>query len=213
MPADQAAGLRRRSARQPLRCIHCFSDSRESATRLALALHQRGGTVLLVDASGRTLADSSPRSLFDWRQQLARGQLQTLPMPYGDGWHAPGIRADEPALSRVAHGYDAVVFDAGPGEDLVLMPGAAHAAVIEVVATLESMRHAYALLKSLFHAGAAPRVGLMGETAACEQVRAACAHFLDPQFAHAVCSVAHEDDAFAELAVRMVDEETSPSAR
>lgn len=212
MSADQAAGLRRRSARQPGRCIHCFSDSDESPIRLAQALHQRGETVLLIDGGGRLLADSSPRSLFDWRQQIARGRLQTLPMSCGDGWHAPGVRADEPALLAMAQRYDAVVFDAGPGRgDLRLMPGAA--AVIEVEATHASRRYGYALLKSLFHTGAALRVVLLGDPAACEQVRAACAHFLEPRFAQAICTVAHEDDAFAEVAVRMASEETSLRAR
>jgi hypothetical protein len=106
MPADQAAGLRRRSDRQLPRCVHCFFDSAASISRLANALHRHGRISLLVDMHGRTVADSPTRNLFDWRQQIARGQLQLHPMPYGDAWHAPGVRADEPALRRAAHGYD-----------------------------------------------------------------------------------------------------------
>ena len=210
MAADQAAGLRRRSGRQAVRCIHGFFDSAESAPRLAQALHQCGWTALLVDSCGRIFADSSTRSLFDWRQQLARGQVYTLPLPYGDGWHAPGARADEPALVRVAHGYDCVVFDAGPNAaNLAPMPGAAHAMVIEVKAAHESMQRGYALLKTLSHSHEVPRIGLVGDPVSCNHVRAACAHFLGPRFAQAIYSSAYEGDAFVELAVRMAGEETS----
>ena len=214
MPADQAAGLRRRSARQPLRCIQCFFDSAQSTSRLALALHQRGWTALLVDARGRLLADAPARSLFGWRQQLERGQLHTLPLPHGGGWHAPGARADDPALVGIAQGYDAVVFDAGPTRDgLALMPGAAHAVVIEVNAAHESMLRAYALLKTLSRADGVRSIGLLGAAAACDRVCAVCGHFLDRRFAHAIYSAAHEDGVFAALAVRMANEEASPTAR
>jgi hypothetical protein len=210
VPADQAAGLRRRSGRQALRCIHAFFDSAESAPRLLQALHQSGRTALLVDTCGRLFADSPARSLFDWRQQLQRGQLHTLPLSYGDGWHAPGVRADEPALARVAQAYDCVVFDADfDTAELALMPGAAYAFVIEVKATHESMQRSYALLKTLSRMHAAPDIELMGDPVACDHVRAACVHFLGAHFAPAVCNPAREDDAFAELAVRMTGEETS----
>ncbi|OJW53864.1 hypothetical protein [Thiobacillus sp. 65-1402] len=212
MPADQAAGLRRRSARQPLRCIQCFFDSAQSTSRLALALHQRGWTALLVDARGRLLADAPARSLFGWRQQLERGQLHTLPLSHGDGWHAPGARADDPALAGIAQGYDAVVFDAGR-DGLALMPGAVHAVVIEVNAAHESMLRAYALLKTLSRADGVGSIGLLGAAAACDRVCAACSHFLDRRFAQAIYSAAHEDGLFAALAVRMACEEASLAAR
>jgi hypothetical protein len=214
VPADQAAGLRRRSGRQALRCIHGFFESPQSASRLMQALHQRGWTALLVDSCGRIFADSPTRSLFDWRQQLERGQLLLQPLSQGEGWHAPGVRADEPALVRVAHGYDCVVFDAAPSTGgLALMPGAAHAMVIEVDATQESMQRGYALLKTLSPASEVSSIGLVGNADACDHVRAACAHFLDAQFAQTIYSSACEDDAFAELAVRMVGEETSLTTR
>lgn len=214
MPADQAAGLRRRSARQPLRCIQCFVDSAQSTSRLALALHQRGWISLLVDARGRLLADSPARSLFGWRQQLERGQVHTLPLPHGDGWHAPGVRADEPAMAGIAQSYDAVVFDAGlkADDDLALMPGAAHAVVIEVNTTHESMLRAYTLLKTLSRADAVYSIGLLGAAAACDRVCAACSHFLDPRFAQAIYSADHEDGVFAALAVRMASEEAGLAA-
>lgn len=212
MPADQAAGLRRRSAWQPVRCIHGFFDSAGSTIRLAQALHRLGRVSLLVDMQGRLFADSPARSLFGWRQQLARGQLHTLPLPCGEGWHAPGMRADEPALLNLASGYDQVVFDDRICEaGVVLMPGAAPAVAIEV--RRDSMQRGYALLKTLSQAGGSFGIGLLGDPDACDRVRAACSHFLEQRFAQAVYSVAHEDDAFAALAIRMADEETRLTTR
>lgn len=210
MPADQAAGLRRRGARQPLRTIHCFSDSADSSVRLALALRQLGRVSLLVDTQDRLFSASSPRSLFDWRHQLERRQLHVLPQAYGDGWHAPGLRADEPALAGVATGYDQVLFDSGWGRaELALLAGAQHDVVMEVGRSDESMRRAYAVLKTLAGSGGTCTVGLLGEPGACDRVRAAASHFLGKQFGHAIFSAANEDDAFVALAVRMADEETS----
>jgi hypothetical protein len=214
MPADQAAGLRRRSAQTPLYCIHCFFEHAASSSRLADALHLHGRVSLLVNMRDRPFADFMTRSLFDWRQQLARGQLHLRPMPYGDAWHAPGARADEPALRRAAQGYDLVLFDAEPGgTELFLMPDTAHAFMVEVQPTRESMLRAYALLKTLSHAGCASGVDLVGAAAACDRVRNACGHFLDPGFVGAIHSAAHEDHAFAALAVRMAGEEASRMAR
>jgi hypothetical protein len=213
MPADQAAGLRRRSARQPLHCIHCFSESADSSVRLAHALHQTGRVPLLVDTRGRLLAAFSPRSLFDWKQQLERGQLHTLPQPYGEGWYAPGVRADEPALPGMAKGYDYVLFDSGwGGDELALLPGAAHTLVMEIGRSDKSMLYAYTALKTLACSGRAFNVYVLGDRLACDRVRAAGCHFLDQRFAHAIFSAAHEDDAFAALAVRMTAEETSLTA-
>jgi len=214
VPADQAAGLRRRRAPQPPRCVHCIFDAAGSCIRLAQALHQHGWTSLLIDAGGRVFADSPTRSLFDWKQQLERGQLHRLPMPYGDGWYAPGIQGDEPALMSIARAYDCVVFDARlNASDCTPLPGAAQVILLEVSATHVSVLHGYALLKTLCHSGAPLSVGLLGDAAACDQLLAACKRFLDPVFTQAVYSVAHEDDAFAALAVRMADEETGLMGR
>jgi hypothetical protein len=212
VPVDQAAGLRRRAASQPLRCITCISESADSSVRLARALHEIGRVTLLVDTQGRLFADASPRSLFAWKHQLARRQFHTLPQAYGAGWYAPGVRADEPALSGMVNGYDRVIFDAGWGTDLALLPGAAHTVVIEVRRSDESMGHAYAVLKTLARSGSAVNVGLLGDRLACDHVRAAACRFLEQQFAQAIFSLANEDDAFAALAVRMADEETSLTA-
>lgn len=204
MPADQAAGLRRRSARQPPRSIHCFFDTAESTDRLAHSLHQRGWTSLLVDTHGRVFADSPTRSLFDWRQQVTRGQLQTLPMPWGDGWHAPGMQGDVPALLSAVEGYDCFLFDASPdGPDWLPRPGTVPMFVVEVKATHASMQRGYAVLKTLSHSGGACSAWLLGDQAACDRLMAACAQFLEPSFARGVRSVAHEDDVFSVLAVRM----------
>jgi hypothetical protein len=214
MPADQAAGLRRRSALQPLRRIDCFFDSHTSTVRLAHALHRCGWTSLLVDARGRVLADSPARSLFDWRQQITRGQLHTLPLPFGDGWHAPGVQGDEPALRTLAQGYDCLLLDAGAdASEWTPLPGASHAIALEVVASQASMLQGYALLKTLSCHSGQTGIGLFGDAGACLRLQAACGAFLDPLFCRRVYSVAGEGDAFAALAVRMTGEETGLSAR
>lgn len=213
MAADQAAGLRRRRMRQPVSCIHCIAESTDFSTQLAQALHELGRESLLVDLQGRLFADATTRSLFDWKRQLERGQLQTLPQAFGKGWYAPGMGADEPALSGMASEYDQVIFDSGwRNTDLALLPGATHSVVLEVRRTDDSMRHAYALLKTLACMGSAANVGLLGDSFACDRVRAAAWRFLEQRFAHTIFSVANEDDAFAALAVRMANEETSLAA-
>ncbi len=212
MAADQAAGLRRRRAGPPPRCSHCFFDAADFTLELAQALQRRGQTVLLVDACGRMFAGASTRSLFDWKQQLDRGALHTLALACGDGWYAPGVQADEAALRGVVEGYDHVLFDTLP-DQLALMQGATHAVALEVSDAQRSMRRAYALLKTLSRLGEGLRVGLLGDPVACARVQAACSHFLDPLFNRGLYSVAHEDDAFAALAVRMAAEEASLETR
>lgn len=168
---------------------------------------------MLIDAGGRLFADA-PRSLFDWKHQIERGQLHTLPMPHGEGWYAPGIRGDEPALMAAARGHDCIVFDARlNAPDWTPLPGAAQAVVLEVNATNASSLQGYALLKTLADSRASIRVGLLGDAAACDHLLAACGRFLEPTFTRAVYSVAREDDAFAALAVRMAPEETGLTAR
>jgi hypothetical protein len=214
MPADQAAGLRRRQAGQPLRCVYCFLDSADHIFQLAQALHQQGETVLLVDTRGRLFGHYSTRSLFDWRQQLERGQLQTLPLAHGQGWYAPGVSAAEPALRKAAQAYDLVVFDLERlGNELTLMPDAIQIVLVEVHATETSKLRAYRLIKTLAHSNTVFGVGLMGDPVACEQVRVAGQHFLEPSLAQAIYNLAQEGDAFAALAVRMCAEEASQTTR
>lgn len=209
MSADQAAGLRRRSTLQPLRCIHGFFHSPQSATRLAQALHRHGWTSLLVDTRGRLFADSPTQSLFDWRQQLTRQQLHTQALSSGDGWHAPGLMADEPGLKAIARRYDCLLFDANlDAPDWLPLPDMDQTLILEVRAGRVSMQQAYALLKTLCHLESRADIGLLGDAGACDRLLAACRQYLEPAFVQAVHSVAHEDDAFAALAVRMADEGT-----
>ena len=214
MAADQAAGLRRRHARQSAHHIHCFFNAAVSSTLLMQALHQQGQTVLLVDMHGRLFADQPARSLFDWKQQLARGQLHTWPQPGGYGWYAPGIRLDAPHFQTALRHYDCVLFDAGPiGNDIALTPGALNTLVIEIEASTDSMMRAYRLLKTLSHAGNSPKIGLAGDAMACAHVLAACCHFLGQYFARDIYNAARKDDALAALAGRMTNEETHRMTR
>jgi hypothetical protein len=214
MPPDQAAGLRRRNRDRPLRCSHCFFEQADSTLELARALHRLGQRCLLVDLHGRLFAESAPRSLFDWRQQLERGQLNVLPLACGDGWHAPGARADEPALRRLAQAYDQLVFDVAPEADAPeWMANARHTVLLEVRAAAASMLRAYALLKTLSAIPDRPDLHLLGDAAACGQVRAAASHFLPPSFVRAVRDAVPQDDAISVLAVRMTGWETGVAAR
>jgi len=214
VPADQAAGLRRRSTRQPLRCIHGFFHSPDSTIRLAQSLHRRGWTSLLIDTCGRLFSDSPTQSLFDWRQQLARQQLHTQAMAHGDGWHAPGLMASEPGLRAIAQRYDCLLFDSTlDAPDWQPLPDMAQTLILEVNAEPASMQQAYALLKTIAHLESRAGIALLGNAAACDRLQAACRQYLEPAFVEAVHSVAHEDDAFAALAVRMSDEETGLTAR
>lgn len=216
--ADQAAGLRRnasaagRQTRRSPRCITSLSAAAGSSLRLADALRRLGQSVLLADASGRLFAGASPRSLFDWKHQLERRQLQTLPQRFGDGWYAPGVSADDPALPVVASDYDQVILDRGWDGDLAVPRGAVHAVVIAIDRSGESMQRAYAVLKTLACFRHTVSVSLLGEPAACDHVLAAASRFLDPRFAQSIFNAADEDDAFAALAVRIASEETGPMA-
>lgn len=215
MPADQAAGLRRRRGRQPLPCIRCFFDTADFVHRLARTLHRHGWTPLLADTSGRLFADASLRSLFDWRQQLARGQLHTLPLSYADGWYAPGLRADAAVQTQALQAWNCLVLDANPYEDdLQPIAGTSQTVLIEVGASHAAMARAFAILKTLAHrSGPCGHAVLLGDAAACVRVQAACVRFLGSGFQPAICSLAEADDAFDALAVRMADEETGPTAR
>ena len=211
---DQAAGLRRRSARLPPACIYCFFDTAEWTEKLAAALQQAGRTSLLIDRRGRLFAAAPTRSLFDWKHQLERSQLHILYLNHGDGWYAPGVRADEPALRDVARAYDHLLFDEEPsGAELILTPDAFNTLLIEVQPTQPAMQRAYALLKTLSHTAGAFNVSLLGDPTACAHVLSTVNHFLPQPFAPAIACVAHADTAFSALAVRMPSEETSRLAR
>lgn len=210
MTADQAAGLRRRQATRPLSPIHLLSASSSAGHCLLDALARRGLGTLLIDTQGRHVGHAA-RSLFDWRQQLARGHLQTLALPGGDGWHAPGIDAAAPELAALATRYDCLVFDyplAAGGT--AVMPVTGHTLVLDVAQP--GLKPAYRLLKTLAHHGCDVDLLLLGDAAACAHLVAACQQFLGVSFAQKLGSLAHEADAFAALAVRMAGEETGPRA-
>lgn len=214
MQADQAAGLRRRKSRQPLRCIHGFFESPDASTRLAHALHRLGRTILLIDLNGRLFEAAAPRNLFDWKRQLERGQLHMLPQAYGGGWVAPGMPTDEAGLRDRLTGYDPVLFDAGrPDTAPGLMAGAIHGAVVEIGRSDESMRYAYAMIKTLMQRGGVSRIGLLGDAGACAQVQAACCHFIGQAMTSVLFDAAREDAPFVALAVRMAGDESRLAAR
>lgn len=209
MAVDQAAGLRRRHARQPARHVHCFFHAAASSTLLMQALHQQGQTVLLVDMHGRLFADQPARNLFDWKQQIERGQLHTLSQPYGYSWYAPGVRLDTPHFQTALRRYDCVLFDAGPiGNEITLVPDVLNTLAIEIDASTDSMVRAYRLLKTLSQTGNSLKIALAGDARTCDHVHAACCNFLEQSFAQEIYNAARKDDAFAALASRMRDEET-----
>lgn len=211
---DQAAGLRRHSSQLPFACIYCFFDTAEWTGKLAAALQHAERTSLLIDRRGRLFATAQTRSLFDWKQQLERGELHTVPLSYGDGWYAPGVCADEPALRNVARAYDHLLFDEEPsGAELILMPDANHTFLIEVQPMKASMLRAYTLLKTLSHAESGGSVSLLGDPSACAHLLSAAGRFLSRPFVQAIDCVAHADTAFSSLAVRMPGEETIRLAR
>jgi len=211
---DQAAGLRRRSARLPCACMYCFFDTAEWTGKLAAALQHAERTSLLIDRRGRLFAGASTRSLFDWKQQLERGEVHTLSLNHGDGWYAPGVRADDPGLRDVARAYDYLLLDEEPsGAELILMPDANHTFLIEVQPTQPSMLRAYTLLKTLSHAEGEGNVSLLGGQTACAHVLSTASRFLPQPFVQSIDCVAHVDTAFSSLAVRMPSEETSRLAR
>lgn len=211
---DQASGLRRRSEWLPFACIYCFFDTAEWTGKLAAALQDAERTSLLIDRRGRLFATAQTRSLFDWKQQLERGALHTVHSSHGDGWYAPGMRADEPALRDVARSYDHLLFDEEPsGEELILMPDAKNTFLIEIQPMQRSVLRAYALLKTLSHIEGGVSVSLLGDRAACAHVLSAASRFLTQSFVHAIHCEAHADTAFSSLAVRMPCEETIRLAR
>lgn len=178
------------------------------------ALSGLGKRVLLVDTDGRHLAAARTQSLFDWRQQLQRRQLQGLPLPHGEGLYAPGARGGDAEILEAAHAYDCVLFDAGVlSSSLALATGRTQTLVLQVDATADSLALGYSLLKTLHAADNASDVLLYGAASACIRLTQAARHFLGEAMARRMWAAAEEDEHFAALAARIAAEETGHQAR
>jgi len=214
VPADQAAGLRRlRRAEAPI-CITCFLDRAVSTRALLRALSALGKCILLVDMDGRHLAVTRTQSLFDWRQQLQRQQLQGLPLPHGEGLYAPGAQCGDAGILEAAHAYDCVVFDAGLlSSSLDLAMGCRQTLVLQVDATAESLGLSYSLLKTLHASHNASDVLLYGAASACARLTQAARYFLGEAMARRIWVAEEEDEHFAALAARIAAEETGQQVR
>ncbi|MFP5505053.1 MAG: hypothetical protein ACLGH6_02565 [Gammaproteobacteria bacterium] len=208
MAADQAAGLRRRRAARAAHCVQLVSASPAVAHRLVDTLGRQGYSALLVDVQGRQFVDAA-RSLFDWRQQLARRQPHLLPLDGGEGWYAPGLAANAD-LSVLTARYDCLVFDCDPAAPASGLPPAPQTLLLEVRSA--SLQSAYAWLKTCAHHRWDAEMALFGEAAAGLHLQAACRQFLGEAFAQKLGNPQCEADAFAALAVRMAVEETGPRA-
>lgn len=211
---DQADGLRRRNAGNALHAIHCRFEGAGDAARLAAALAAHGCKSLLIDASGRLLADAAPRPLFDWRAQLARGELAVMPAAFGAIWHASGFQDDTPLLLEAARSYDLLLIDnAVDAQVRPTLSAVRQDHVVSVGGSDASRLAAYAVLKTFAAQHESGRIFLLGDAAAQERVHAACRRFLDDAFCQRLERVAGERDEFATLAVRMLCEETGARAR
>lgn len=182
--------------------------------RLAAAFHRCGWRVLRVDTIDRLLAQVPARSLFDWRQQLARGRFNVLSVAHGDVWPAPGLKVDAPGFATVAARYDVVVLDTDFARDTwVPMPGADNCVVIDVPVDAQALRQAFRLIKTLCHRQPDCAVSLIGDPLACRRLQEAATRFLDATFARTLFCPGEEVEPFAALAARMAGEEKGRSAR
>lgn len=200
MPADQAAGLRRRQEGASLKIIYCVSASASCALRVARAFTRQGRCPLVIDSRDRLLGRTATQALFDWPRQIERGMVLALPLQDAAGWRAPGVRADAAGLLRATRDYDPLVFDCLPDDMAVRVPAACEIALLTVYP--ETMQAVYALLKTRAATGGLEAI-LTGDPASCTRVREACARFLGATLAGAVSCAADENDAIATLAARM----------
>lgn len=210
MAADQAAGLRRRQAGRQARRVYVVSAAPNTVRRLLEAGARLGVRALMIDAYGRHLA-RQPQSLFDWRQQLASGQLHTIALGNSEGWWAPGAWTAGPELAVLSARYDWLIFDAPPDAiEALTHLGAGDLLALDVAET--SLASFYRLLKTLASHAHAASVVLFGQPAACAHLEAACRRFLGVAYAQKIGNLARETDAIRVLAVRMAGEETGPPA-
>ena len=182
MLADQAAGLRSRSRRHDLRVISLMNTSTDFAPRLAQALMTCHQKVLLVDSLGRHLRASKTHFLFGWQQQLARQRLQTLSVEGVEVMHATGAPAGDTTIVRASAKYHAVMFDGYPLQtEIALDTRTPQILLVALSAHPDSLKYAYALIKTLHQQKLDWRVLLIGEAAFAERIIAATSYFLPAQ--------------------------------
>lgn len=210
MPADQAAGLRRRQTGAPRRVLHCVSDTPASALNLARALRQHGLHPLLIDSRDRTCGRAAAQTLFDWRQQIERDRLVLLPLTEATGWHAPGSRAGTPGLLHATRHFDVLVFDCTLDDVAHPSPELDERALL--VVRPQTREAVYALLKTRARTGGLASF-LTGDPATGLRVREACARFLGAHCASVLDFRPDEIDAIAALAVRMAGERAGRQPR
>lgn len=185
-----------------------------TAVRLGAALYQRGWHVLRVEAASLRATPTPARSLFDWRQQLARGRLDTMATAHGDLWRAPGLDAGAPGFGAVAGRYDVVLLDTDLACDgWTPMPGADNRMIIDVPGESEVVQQVFSLLKTVSRCAPACEVSLVGDGRAGRRLLEAARRFLDIAFARRLACLAEEVEPFATLAARMAHEEKGRSAR
>jgi hypothetical protein len=209
MPADQAAGLRRKTG-SALRILHCISESADFVLQAAQAMTRQGLTPLVIDTRDRLFGADAAQTLFDWRQQLDRGQILALPLAAAQAWHAPGLYASAPGLAGATRHYDVLLLDCTLADVASRVAGADEWACVSVGP--DTLQAVYALIKTRAHSGGLSMF-LTGEAAACERIRQACLRFLGATVSAGLSCHHDELAAITALAVRMAHEEPGCQSR
>ena len=181
MQADQAAGLRSKSAPRGVpQVVSLLSTPLDWAVHLAQAFQALHHKVLLVDSTGRHSHASKTQFIFGWEQQVARQRLQTIAMKGIDVLHAPGACAGDAAIVQTGAAYDYVLFDGQilQPDTLNLDPRTPQTLVVALNAHPDALCNTYALIKTLHQNQLAWRVMLLGEPALGEQIISAAAYFM-----------------------------------
>ena len=179
--ADQAAGLRSKSARRGLpQVVSLLSTPLDWAVYLAQALQALHHKILLVDSAGRHALASKTQFIFGWEQQVARQRLQTIEINGIDVLHAPGAHAGDAAILQTGADYDYVLFDGQTlqPDTLNLDPRTPQTLVVGLNAHPDALCNTYALIKTLRQNKLDWRVMLLGEPALGERLVSATDHFM-----------------------------------
>lgn len=170
---------------------------------MARALCKQGLHPLVIDARDRLFGPHVVHPLYDWRVQIERDRLLSMPLADVTGWHAPGLTAHAPGLARATRRFDVLILDSTLADVACPAAGVRERALLSV--HVSTMHAVYALLKT--RAATGLQAMLTGDPSACERIREACVHFLDSAVAAGVQCLRDEVDAIAALAVRMAHEE------